>query len=225
MSDKVVLSYHDVCLYESDVILLQHGKWLNDIIIGFIYEYFEYEQFKMLTKDFGFISPELVQFIKLSNCNSDIRDQTSGLDLSSKELLFLPINDNVSYEHAGGMHWSLLVYERHRGIFHHFDSANQMNDKHARNTAEKIFNVLTGSCGKDIIFNSHLESPQQDNSYDCGVYIICITEIICNRYKQLNSNPKSNMEILFNDVTVTTVDANNKRLDIKKMIEEMSSHA
>ena len=35
VGDKIVLDYNDSLVYESDLKLLNQGKWLNDRIIGF----------------------------------------------------------------------------------------------------------------------------------------------------------------------------------------------
>ena len=37
-ADAVVLNYHDSLLRQSDLQLLQPGHWLNDRIIGFVFE-------------------------------------------------------------------------------------------------------------------------------------------------------------------------------------------
>lgn len=39
MEDKVVVTYGDTTLYESDVALLRPGEWLNDSVISFWFEY------------------------------------------------------------------------------------------------------------------------------------------------------------------------------------------
>ena len=36
--DEVILSFHDSLLRRSDVELLQEGRWLNDKLIGFMFE-------------------------------------------------------------------------------------------------------------------------------------------------------------------------------------------
>lgn len=36
--DEVVLSFHDSLLHDSDVLLLNEGQWLNDNLIGFMFE-------------------------------------------------------------------------------------------------------------------------------------------------------------------------------------------
>lgn len=38
MADDVVLSFHDSLLRESDLSLLEEGRWLNDRLIGFAFE-------------------------------------------------------------------------------------------------------------------------------------------------------------------------------------------
>lgn len=38
MADEVVLSFHDSLLRESDLSLLEEGRWLNDRLIGFVFE-------------------------------------------------------------------------------------------------------------------------------------------------------------------------------------------
>lgn len=42
--DKIVLSYQDSCLYDSDIAILNSGTdWLNDRIISFYLEYLHNE--------------------------------------------------------------------------------------------------------------------------------------------------------------------------------------
>ena len=38
MADEVVLSFHDSLLRKSDLSLLEDGRWLNDRLIGFVFE-------------------------------------------------------------------------------------------------------------------------------------------------------------------------------------------
>ena len=41
MSDKIVLSYYDSLIRESDFSLLDAPQWLNDKVIGFYFELVE----------------------------------------------------------------------------------------------------------------------------------------------------------------------------------------
>lgn len=38
MVDEIVLSFHDSLLRKSDLSLLEDGRWLNDRLIGFVFE-------------------------------------------------------------------------------------------------------------------------------------------------------------------------------------------
>ena len=55
MADRVVLDYKNSLLKESDIKLLQGSNWLNDTLIGFWFEYLEYEVFN--DKSLCLISP------------------------------------------------------------------------------------------------------------------------------------------------------------------------
>lgn len=45
--DKLILSYQDACLYESDLAILRsETAWLNDRIISFYFEYLNREVFE-----------------------------------------------------------------------------------------------------------------------------------------------------------------------------------
>jgi len=39
MADEIVLSFQDSLLRQSDLRLLEEGRWLNDRLIGFMFEY------------------------------------------------------------------------------------------------------------------------------------------------------------------------------------------
>ncbi|KAI9592569.1 hypothetical protein BDF19DRAFT_205456 [Syncephalis fuscata] len=91
--------------------------------------------------------------------------------------VFLPINNHTRLDSSGGSHWSLLVYTRHTDTFYYYDSMNISNLSAARNMAAKAAIVLNTRRPKFIM----MPTPQQDNSYDCGIYVISITELLCKR--------------------------------------------
>jgi sentrin-specific protease 8 len=44
--EKIILSYHDSCLYQSDLDILKcDSGWLNDRIISFYFEYLQKDVF------------------------------------------------------------------------------------------------------------------------------------------------------------------------------------
>uniref|UniRef100_A0A8B9SL80 SUMO peptidase family member, NEDD8 specific n=1 Tax=Anas platyrhynchos TaxID=8839 RepID=A0A8B9SL80_ANAPL len=152
--DPVVLSYMDSLLRQSDLALLEPPNWLNDHIIGFAFEYFASDQFQEFSDQVCFISPEVAQFIKCA--------------LSQEEIA------------AGGTHWSLLVYFRDKKCFAHYDSHSKCNSVHAKQVAGKL-EAFLGKKGGKVTFVEE-KAPAQQNSYDCGMYVICNAEALCQGY-------------------------------------------
>ncbi|XP_053368620.1 sentrin-specific protease 8 [Clarias gariepinus] len=173
--DPVVLSYQDSLLRRSDVSLLRGPHWLNDQVIGFAFEYFAAERFKGLGDTVCFISPEVTQFIKCASCQEELAVFLEPLRLESRRWVFLAVNDN-SNQVAGGSHWSLLLYQRDSGHFSHYDSQSQGNALHARRIATKLQDFLGSGTDAPIVEEA---SPLQQNSYDCGMYVICNAEVLC----------------------------------------------
>ncbi|KPP75555.1 sentrin-specific protease 8-like [Scleropages formosus] len=178
--DPVVLSYQDSLLRRSDVALLEGPYWLNDQVIGFAFEYFTIERFKGLSKAACFISPEVTQFIKCTSSQEELALFLEPLNLPACRWVFLAVNDN-SHQTAGGTHWSLLLYRRDSGCFSHYDSQSGSNALHARRIASKLESFL--GAAKKPLFVEEL-APAQQNSYDCGMYVICNTEALCDSIGQ-----------------------------------------
>lgn len=177
--DPVVLSYQDSLLRRSDLTLLEGPYWLNDQVIGFAFEYFSAERFRDLKESIIFISPEVTQFIKCASCPDELALFLEPLALSSRRWVFLAVNDNSS-QTAGGTHWSLLLYHHSSNHFAHYDSQNGSNSLHARRIANKL-EPFMGS-GRKAPFVEE-QCPSQQNSYDCGMYVMCICEALCERVR------------------------------------------
>lgn len=173
----MVLSYNDSLLRRSDVALLEGPHWLNDQVIGFAFEYFAAERFKSLDETIAFISPEVTQFIKCAPCPGELAIFLEPLDMASRRLVFLSVNDN-SDQAAGGSHWSLLVYHPAAAHFAHYDSQNGGNSLHARRIAGKLEPSFGAAGGSKVCFVEE-QCPRQQNSYDCGMYVICNAQALC----------------------------------------------
>ncbi|RZF38441.1 hypothetical protein LSTR_LSTR011931 [Laodelphax striatellus] len=171
MADDIVLSYHDSILHRSDVSLLDGPYWLNDKIIDFYLEYLEQE--KYVGTDILLISPSVTQCLKASS-ESEIPLFLDPLDAKNKNFVFMPFNDSLDLISPGGTHWSLLVFSKPESTFHHFDSSNSTNELQARKLAIKLKNYF-GLAKLEI---KSMESLQQDNSYDCGIHMLCNIENI-----------------------------------------------
>ncbi|NXG53740.1 SENP8 protease, partial [Psilopogon haemacephalus] len=182
----VVLSYMDSLLRQSDVALLDPPNWLNDQIIGFAFEYFANHEFKAFWDEICFISPEVAQFIKCADNREEVGVFLQPLDLLSKKLVLFPINDN-SNQLAGGTHWSLLVYYGDKDCFGHYDSRSTYNSTHAKQVAEKVEFFISPRAGKTTLVEEL--APTQKNSYDCGMYVICMAEAVCRHYYDDKAKP------------------------------------
>lgn len=207
--DPVVLSYENFLLHESDVRLLIDDQWLNDSVIGFYMEYLNTDVFKDNSQVY-FISPEIVQCIK--ECNLD--DIAVFLDPLVKNkhysYIFFPLNDQEQLQTVGGTHWSLVVYGAQDKRLFHMDSIWDSNEKQARKLALKLKFYF-----KDIIdIITPLPTRQQQNSYDCGIHLICnaenVARFVC-----------ANLDIRDVD-PIDVEDLNNKRTSLVDLIYKLA---
>ena len=93
MSDDIVLSYHNSLLRKSDVKLLNNPNWFNDQLIGFWFEFLEQN---VANDSICLISPEVAHFIKLTGSPEEAAVFVAPLNLSSRTLTLLPVNDATS---------------------------------------------------------------------------------------------------------------------------------
>ncbi|XP_054267421.1 sentrin-specific protease 8-like [Macrosteles quadrilineatus] len=167
--DVVVFSYYDCIIRESDLKILQSNGWLNDAIISFYFVYLEQELFRN-HNELLFIGPEVTQCLKESP-SSEIPIFLDPLEAQHKDFIFMAVND--SGKSAGGSHWSLLVYNRLENKFYHLDSSSHTNYQPALKLARNVGNYFSPSSEVNL---EEMTSLQQDNSYDCGIYLICNLE-------------------------------------------------
>ncbi|XP_033647577.1 sentrin-specific protease 8-like [Asterias rubens] len=158
-SEEKVLSYHDSLLRNNDLLLLDGPHWLNDKLIGFAFEYFEYERFKRIADKVAFIGAEVTQCIKLSN-DSEVGMFIEPLNLPQKDYVFMAVNNNQAQMTTGGTHWSLLVYNRPEGKFSHYDSVGSSNQSPAMSLSCKLHPFLTAAGDLTLVAE---ECPQQEN--------------------------------------------------------------
>ncbi|RHZ35735.1 DnaJ domain-containing protein [endosymbiont GvMRE of Glomus versiforme] len=97
--------------------------------------------------------------------------------LNENELVFLPANKENN-------HWSLFVYEKSKKTLHYYDSYGNSSFPYFKPLCKEIFAKLGISAGE---IENHLKvekMPQQNNGYDCGVYVIAATRALLERYRQ-----------------------------------------
>merc|ERR1711974_337030 len=187
--DNVICSLGDAVIRESDLHLLGGPYWLSDRIIGFYFEYLH----KVIFEDshrFCFISPEVSQFLKLVS-KEEMNCFVEPLQLETKDVILLAVNNADDPSRPGGSHWSLLVYTSQANHFYHFDSSSGMNQDDARILSKKISQHLSnGQKGSEAI--RFTEAPgivQQSNGYDCGVHVLKNAEH-CSRHLMLYGTPE-----------------------------------
>jgi len=128
--------------------------------------------------------------------------------------IFLPINDarNVSVA-EGGSHWSLLLVSVIDGVSFHYDSMNPSNYREAQNASHKLSQLLE----RPLRFVNLEDSPQQDNSSDCGVYVcIQMRHLLLKRLLSANAREKVSMSM-----GGKLVDASGGRKEMLRTIESL----
>lgn len=181
-SDKIVLSYFDSVIRESDIDILKSTKWLRDAVIGFYFEYLQHEKYKG-NNELLFISPEVTQCLKETTI-TDIPLFLDPIDAKKKQLIFMAVNDCADVTSPGGSHWSLLMYYGPRSTFYHADSLNNSNYIQAKKLVKNLsvyFNPRVSETNLQV-----LDVLQQENSYDCGVHLLCnvdhiVEHFMCNK--------------------------------------------
>lgn len=169
--DRIVLSYHDALLKQSDVALLDGRHWLNDQIISFFFEYMSRDVHQD-NESLLFVSPEVTQCLKMVS-SAEVEMFLGPVNAHEKMVIFFALNDQAQNA-AGGSHWSLLLYYKPMATFYHFDSATPSNHHVAESMMDKLKPFLTSPGSVAIL--QEAKCLQQDNSYDCGVHVIAQTE-------------------------------------------------
>ncbi|EDW77057.1 uncharacterized protein Dwil_GK22166 [Drosophila willistoni] len=189
-ADPISLSFHDACLRMSDVQLLQGPHWLNDQILSFYYEYLTHVKYKS-NSDLYFIAPEVTQCMKYMD-EQELNQLLGQNDAATKPFIFFVLNDNETTE-AGGTHWSLLVFSRPEKTFYHFDSYGNNNTSNSMELMHKLKGVL----GVRQARFKPMRCLQQTNNYDCGIHVICMTDLISdylNRYEVIVGLPSLHID-------------------------------
>lgn len=96
------------------------------------------------------------------------------LNPSSRSHIIFAVNDNASTA-AGGSHWSLCVFSKTENRFFHFDSSSGSN----KSSCLSLVKILKTCLSCETADISNVPCLQQNNSYDCGVFVLCHTDLVC----------------------------------------------
>ncbi|KAJ1733583.1 hypothetical protein LPJ61_001491 [Coemansia biformis] len=181
MQEPLLFTYHGASVYSSDPPSLHEGSWVKDAILAFYFEYLTHEILKG-DDTVLLLKPSLVQLLRLQPGDESL---SSALPPGThkKIIVFIPIS-NGDVRTGSGSHWSLLVLCRHGDTpaFHYFDSKANANYAHALATKERMDQVLLG--GMQTHMHTH-SCPQQENGFDCGIFLILFIDILVRRYADL----------------------------------------
>ncbi|KAK0077495.1 hypothetical protein PV325_003908 [Microctonus aethiopoides] len=209
--DDVALSYHDCLLRNSDVKLLNGPYWLNDAVIGFYFEYLEKSIETECQYQIKFASPELTQLLKMLESN-DYPAILNSTITNETDFIFFPLNNCDKVDDVGGSHWSLLIYSRAEKSCFHFDSFHGSNDTQAKIFAGKIMQYLLDMKSTNY---KEISCPQQNNSYDCGIFVLCYAKIVLQHLK-------SHSKVEGCDLREVKSMANTKRSELLEIIKKLN---
>ncbi|KAI9674403.1 MAG: hypothetical protein M1817_001741 [Caeruleum heppii] len=189
--DDAYLSYYDVRLTKEDVDTLRND-WLTDNVIAFWEEYLEREELSqypssnivLLRPSMSFMLMQTPDPMTLKEALPDFKNTTH---------IFLPINDCHNVEIAeGGSHWSLLLVSVIDRVAFHYDSLTPSNEEEATLATNKISQLLR----KPLRLLNLKNTPQQQNSSDCGVYVcIQMQHLLLKRLLTANLSAKISMSM------------------------------
>ncbi|KAK2580705.1 hypothetical protein KPH14_011335 [Odynerus spinipes] len=209
-ANEIVLSYQDCLLRNSDINLLKGPHWLNDTIIGFYFEYLDNHLNSPDKKEILFVSPELTQLLKMTDpMQYDIFLEPIGVHAS--KFIFFPLNNMDRKDAAGGTHWSLLVYSKPEETCYHFNSSKGYNESVALDFSKKLMLYIHPNSDETFV---DIDCPQQDNGYDCGLYVLCFTDIV-SRYALENG------KVSGCNLDMVNISVRSKRRELLSLIEEL----
>ena len=145
--------------------------WLNDDSINFYYEYLTQNK---ETKDVLLVSASTGALMVYEDIE-ELKDILAGLEFPSFKYWLIPVNDKKDPTSTGGMHWSLLCYDGEN--FYHLDSIGRSgNYSNAKIIIEKVSKLYLKDQPVKVIME--IDYARQENSYDCGMYVITASESI-----------------------------------------------
>jgi len=209
--EDAYLSYYDVRLTREDISVLKND-WLTDNVIAFWEEYLEREylpNFKL--SRIVLLRPTMSFMLMQTPDPRTIKDALP--DFTNVSHIFLPINDNHSVTVAeGGTHWSLLLVSIVDGVAFHYDSMPPGNQQEAHYVTQKLSKLIN----RPLRFIHLTDSPQQDNSSDCGVFVcLNIRHLLLKRLLMVRTDAKVSMSL-----GGRAVDASAGRKEMLRIIDE-----
>ena len=182
-----ILEYQGANITEKDIKTLENGQWICDEIIS-LYLAFMREDENTKDAKILFVNPSATYILKECADKKTMIDLKQDLRINEMEWVFYPINDNKNSDSVGGTHWSLLLFCKKENKYYHYDPIEGKNKDHAK---ELILNTLDLNNFKLGALPEYrqVKCPKQENSYDCGPYIMLyIRELVNNIILEKETN-------------------------------------
>nr|TKV99673.1 hypothetical protein SEVIR_8G058600v2 [Setaria viridis] len=175
----------------NDLSCLEDKKDVFDSVIDFVYARIS------LT----FASEKDILLVRLNHAylmgnlseKADLEYHAKSLDLQSRRMVLVPVNDNTDYMRAEGeKHWSLLVIhiaEDHSScrFVHHDSVSSGLNHTAAVKYANALKQVLPKA--PPVI---EADTPKQLNGSNCGLCVLALSKAICTWWIKRERPGKSN---------------------------------
>jgi len=162
---------NDIQLFYTDFLCLKPEEYLNDHVLNAYTSLLQ----KKHKKNYYFNTKFMFE---IENYGKKIFDASF---FSSFEKLFIPI---LNYKKSS--HWILIVVDRNKKTMTCFDSCIK---KKSKTYAEKYLNLVREFLGEDLTTFFDEKTPQQNNIYDCGMYVCAIMDCISQK-KPLSFSPE-----------------------------------
>jgi Ulp1 family protease len=178
MEEEIEVSLNNVALRKSDILTFQDYHQLNDLSISFYFEILN-EKFSTFNNEFILLDPATVFLLIFETDLEDLIAMLKLLNLQSKQYIFIPVNDTDSkFKVAGGNHWALLIYQKSDQTFYYVDSMLSFI-KNTNVIVKNMCEILGIKPNSEIICFD--EEKQQQNTYDCGMFVLSYVEALLNR--------------------------------------------
>ncbi|MGY3533347.1 MULTISPECIES: Ulp1 family isopeptidase [Bradyrhizobium] len=171
-------------------------QWLGDEHIQRDYELLA-QELRQNNPDLAartrFVDPLIAQMLR--SPSKEIAERALGwVRHDTVDFLFLPVSDASDTDrHQRGRHWSLLLVDRRNWggpIAFHYDSTQEYNDRPAA--------VLAGRLDANL---QRAPIRQQQNGYDCGVFVVDGTRELVKRLAA--RRPDLNLSLNLNDLVIS----------------------
>ncbi|KAK4144870.1 uncharacterized protein C8A04DRAFT_11093 [Dichotomopilus funicola] len=211
-SPKAYLSYHDIRLDTEDIKALK-SDWLTDSAIAFWEEWLEREVLPKYPQARIVLLRPVISHLLMQT--TDLKADASALpDFSKVTHVFLPISDSRDRWNAdSGSHWSLLLVSVIDRVAFHYDSLGGSNFSAAKRGVDRLSFVL----GVPLRFHQLEDTPQQENSKDCGVFVcILMRHLLIKRLLNANSTEKVSMSM-----AGKMIDSRGGRKEMLRIVESL----